>query len=160
MRVIDSLPLLALPPDHGQISWSCSLRWCCRGVGGSPRSRKVDISNVERCWKQKITITLLRPIIPTLLRNIAPVQAVVASALLSFDHVASLYSADDVVFALNIAADVSDNAKVDQTMFPRAFANNTTDNCIPQYEEHFRRRGDNNVLYIRKETRTGRHKGK
>ena len=53
---------------------------------------------------------------------LAPVRAAMASLLLPTWYANQFYSADDITFILNIAADVADGARADATLLLRAFA--------------------------------------
>ena len=80
--------------------------------------------------------------------------------LRSPDHAGNLYRADDVATALNIAAGVTDGAAIDATILLRAFANEAADEFVLAYDGNFHCHGDGNVLYVRRVTKPGRHKGK
>ena len=130
------------------------------GVSGEALvPEKNCISNFESRRKRELTIPLLCSIMPTLPSNLAPVRAAVASALLSSNHADSLYGVEDVIFALNIAADVSNSSKVDQTMLLRAFANDAAEKYELQQRSLTPSRGQART-YIRKGKKTGRYEGK
>ena len=101
---------------------------------------------------------------PTLPKRLAVVRAAVASLLRNSLRSGSLYGADDIANALNIAAGVDGNSststKVDAALLLRAFANDAEDEFVLVYGDHFCRRQDRNVLYVRKTTKPGRHGGK
>ena len=96
---------------------------------------------------------------PSLPKSLAAVRAAVASLLRPADHSGSLYSADDIADALNIAANVDGSAsistKVDVTLLLRAFANDAADEFVLAYDQVFGRQRDRNILYVRKPARTG-----
>ena len=90
---------------------------------------------------------------------LAPVRATVASMLRFPDHTGNLYPANDVMIALNIAADATDGALVDATLFLCAFVNEFEDEFVLNYCEYFHCHGDGRVHYVRHEARSGRHEG-
>ena len=96
---------------------------------------------------------------PTLPKSLGVVRAAVAASLLHPHHAGRLYGAADLAIILNIAADVDGNVavsvRVDASLLRRAFANDAADEFVLSYNEHFHRRGNRSVLYIRREIEAG-----
>jgi hypothetical protein len=79
------------------------------------------------------------------------------------NHAGSLYSAKNIVDALNAAANFNGNAAIslgiDVSLLLRAFANDAADKFFLAYDEVFGHCRDNNVLFIWRAKRVGRHNG-
>ena len=97
---------------------------------------------------------------PTLPNRLAVVRAAVASLLRNQNHAGSLYSAEDIVDALNAATDFNGNAAIDVSLLLRAFANDAADEFVLAYDEVFGYSRDKNVLFIQRAAKVGRHEGK
>ena len=98
---------------------------------------------------------------PTLPKCLVVVQAAMVSLLWNSLHSHSLYSADVIIHILIIVADVgghsSTSTKVNTALLLRVFANDAEVKFVLMYGDHFCRRQDQNVLYVRKTTKPGRH---
>ena len=72
--------------------------------------------------------------------------------LLSLDHTARLYGADDLTNALNVAADAPDGVRVDATMLLRAFLNEAADEFELGYRDYFCHTNNDDVVVVRSST--------
>ena len=89
---------------------------------------------------------------PTLPNRLAAVRAAVASLLRNKNHAGSLHSAEDIVDALNAAADFNGNAAIslgiDVSLMLRAFPNDAADEFVFAYNEAVGHHRDKNVLLV------------
>ena len=158
---VTSFSIAALPQNHD--ASTCRARHDGTGcvVGDVLSSKKMLFQFSDASVSVKTASPAVMPSFP---KSLAAVRAAVASLLRPADHSGSLYSADDIADALNIAANVDGSAsistKVDVTLLLRAFANDTADEFVLAYAEHFCRDQDRNVLYIRRMPTPGRRAGK